>query len=203
MKVKICGVRTKENALTAVEAGADFLGFNFVKISKRYVDPAVAQEIISVIQGKAKIVGVFQNAEVDYINKIAQDLKLDYVQLHGDEDMEVISKLFTPVIKSVGVANSQTVEEIMSMLKTFTVDYFLLDRLKQGEGEMIDAEKAFIIAGEFPSFLAGGLTPENVEELVKQVKPFGVDVAGGIETNGEQDPEKVRLFIQNAKGVQI
>ncbi len=192
MQVKICGIRSIEAAKAAVEAGAGFLGFNFVQSSKRYIIPTTALEIINSIRGKVKIVGVFQNADIAEVNKIASNLKLDYIQLHGNEDKNYIDNVGVPVIKFITLDDQP--EEIRA-------DYFLLDRSKRGKGKMVNLEKATQLAANYPLFFAGGFTPDNVSMVVKQVKPFAVDVAGGIETDGYQDLEKIKLFIENAKGV--
>src|SRR5947209_2564781 len=93
VKVKICGTRSKKSALAAIDAGADFLGFNFVEGSKRKINPKIAKEIIREVAGRVRVVGVFQNVEVDYINELVELLNLDYVQLHGEENQEFISKI--------------------------------------------------------------------------------------------------------------
>ena len=191
VKVKICGVRSIEAAKTATEAGADFLGFNFVPGSKRYIDPILALEIINSIRGQIKTVGIFRDDKIAEVNKIVSGLKLDFAQLHGNENSDYISKVKIPVIKSM------TVDDDPNKIKA---DYFLLDRSKRGEGEMVDLEKASRLTGNFPIFIAGGLTPDNVASVVSQIRPFAVDVAGGVETDGHQDIEKVKLFIRNAKG---
>lgn len=175
-KVKICGIRTLESAQTAIDAGADFLGFNFVNSSKRYIKPETAKKIISQLKSKAKIVGVFDNAEINYINKIAKLLNLDFIQLHERR-----------IIKST---------------KDKTI-YQLIDRKKQGAGQMLDLNKAKTLAENSKVFFAGGLTPANIQQSILYVKPFAVDVASGIETNGLQDNKKIKEFIANAKGVII
>ena len=190
VKVKICGIRSTEAARAAVDAGAHFLGFNFVPGYKRYISPAIASEIINLVRNTIKIVGVFKDAGVAEVNKIASDLKLDFVQLHGNENNDYINKVGIPVIKSITM-NGQP--------ENINAEYFLLDRPKRGKGRMVDLEKASILAANFPLFFAGGLMPSNVSMVVRQVKPFAVDVAGGIETNGVQDLDKIRLFIRNAK----
>lgn len=193
-KVKICGIRDIEAAIAADDAGADFLGFNFVPTSQRYIDPMFAQKIIKLVKGKVKIVGVFQNAKVSDVNDIVSKLGLDFVQLHGKEDDDYISNVAVPVIKSFKV------DDVIHNTKAA---YVLLDRVKQGEGKMVDLEKAAKLAANFPLFYTGGLNPDNVAKVVKKVKPFAVDVAGGVETKGIQDLEKIRLFIKNAKGVSV
>lgn len=193
-QVKICGIRDLNTAKATIKMGADFLGFNFVPNSKRCISPFNALEIINSIRGTVKIVGVFQNAPVIEVTKIASDLNLDFIQLHGQESNEYISKIKIPVIKFITFNES---------LKKIKAKYFLLDRVTQGKGQMVDLKKANQIALNFPLFYAGGLTPDNVTFVVKQVKPFAVDVAGGIETNGYQDIEKIELFIKNAKGATL
>ena len=190
VKVKICGVRNLEAAETAVNSGADFLGFNFVPTSKRYIDPKIAKKIIKTVKGKAKIVGVFQNDEIVHVNDVASNLGLDFIQLHGMEDNEYIESVKVQVIKSITLDDD---------LQKVSADYLMLDRVDRGEGELVDPDKARVIAGEHQIFLAGGLNPENVSEAVLKVSPFAVDVAGGIETNGVQDLEKIKRFIKNAR----
>ena len=194
VKVKICGIRTLDAAKTAVDAGADFLGFNFVPTSKRYINPSEAAKIINVVRGKVKIVGIFQNADIVMINQLVKQLDLDFVQLHGQESQEYVESVGSQVIKAIAS---------FSETDSYSVDYFLLDRVKQGEGEVVKVDEAMAVANKYPIFLAGGLTPQNVASVVKKVQPFAVDVAGGIESDGAQDTQKIRDFIKNAKGVLI
>ncbi len=194
VKIKICGIQTIENALNAIDAGADFLGFNFVPTSKRYIKPDDAQMIIKIIKGKIKIVGVFQNENIKKVKKILKKVDIDYLQLHGQEDQKYIKQLNFPVIKTI---------YSLTDTQNLVVDYFLLDRIQQGKGKMVKSGIANEIVNKFPTFLAGGLTPENVANKVRQVKPFAIDVSSGVETNGVKDPEKVRKFIQNTKGVAL
>jgi phosphoribosylanthranilate isomerase len=195
VKVKICGVRDLINAEAAVAAGADFLGFNFVPTSKRYIYPKDAKKIIKEIRGKTNIVGVFQNASSDNVNEISELLDLDFVQLHGEEDEDYMKKIKRRIIKKYNLHSFTELNEHSQ--------YVLLDREVQGEGRMLDLEKAAKISNIFSTFFSGGLTPENVSEVVKKVKPFAVDVAGGIETNGKQDGEKIKQFIHNVKEATI
>jgi len=125
VQVKICGIRTLDSAKAAVDAGADFLGFNFVPSSKRYISPSNAAKIINKIRGKVKIIGVFQDAKKDYVNNTASDLGLDFVQLHGSEGA---------VIKSInGQKNPKT-------------RYFLLDRSNR-KGQMVNLVSHFFCGG--------------------------------------------------------
>jgi len=176
VKVKICGIRTLDAAKTAINAGADFLGFNFVSTSKRFIEPELAKKIIDKLKGRTKIVGVFQNAKTDYINAVISLLDLDFVQLHEKR-----------IIKS-------TKDKII---------YLLVDRKVQGVGLIPNLNKAKTSAKKSEIFLAGGLNPENIESVIKKVHPFAVDVASGIETNGVEDINKIKKFIKNVKGVII
>ena len=200
VKVKICGVRSVESAKVAASIGADFIGLNFVSSSRRRIDSEKAREIIHVVKGTVKVVGVFQNAFLGYINDLVRYLELDFVQLHGEENPEFTKQVQSKVIKAFPVSKKTTAGQLISTMNEFSADYFLLDRTIQGEGEMIDSTQAKIVAEKFPIFLAGGLTSDNISELVAKINPYGVDVAGGIETNGVEDLGKIKKFIKNAKG---
>jgi phosphoribosylanthranilate isomerase len=202
VKVKICGNRSLEAAKVAINFGADFMGFIFVKSSKRYIDPTEAQDIMMKIKHDSTV-GVFQNEDLFTVQTISQELMLDFVQLHGTESPEYCRQIDVPVMKVFSVGNDFSVEEIAKQMEQYEVAYYMLDRKVQGKGEMVDLEKAAALAKRFPIIYSGGLTPENVGEVVEKVKPFGVDVAGGIETDGMQDVEKIKLFLKNAKGESV
>ena len=197
VKVKICGIRSLSAAKAAIKAGADYIGLNFVPSSKRRVDDKTAQIIAHYAKKRVALVGVFQNASVSQVNKFAKALKLDYVQLHGTENIAYVRQVSAPIIKRVSATTS------MAKFKKNSVDFFLLDRKQQGRGSMVDLTEAEKISETSPIFFAGGLTSENVATVVKKVRPFAVDVASGIETNGTEDVIKIKQFIVNAKGVTI
>lgn len=190
VQVKICGIRTRESALAAIEAGADYLGFNFVPDSRRFILPEIAAEIASEIRGRIRVVGVFQNADLAFVKKIARLLALDFAQLHGKEGPDYVTKLSIPIIKTI---HSPT------QIPFYRADYFLLDRVLQGKGPMVDVRQAAATADTRPIFLAGGLTPRNVSGVVRKVRPFAVDVARGIESRGVPDARKIKTFVTNAK----
>lgn len=204
IKVKICGIRTVEAAHAAVTSGADFLGFNFVPASRRYITPENAREIVEQLTMNVKIVGVFRDEGVETMLRIIDLLKLDFVQLHGKEP-EGKHELtqYAGVIRVMEPIPGKSSEELLEEMKTYDVDYYVLDRAIQGEGEMVSLDLGAYLAKHVRLFIAGGLTPENVAYVVRQARPFGVDVAGGIETDGEQDVEKIRKFIRNAKEFSI
>ncbi len=202
VKVKICGIRTLEAAMTGIKAGADFLGFNFVASSKRYTDPLQAKEIISTFSSTVKIVGVFKDEGMGNIKKLIDFLKLDFVQLHGSESPSYGQLTqYAGVIKSLSLPFDFSSKKVSAEMSKYNVDYFLLDREIQGEGIPINGYKIRELSRQYPVFLAGGLTSENVGMAIKIAKPFGVDVAGGIETEGREDLNKIREFIHMAKGI--
>lgn len=211
-KIKICGIRSLENAEIAVQGGVDFLGFNFIPTSKRYIHPKNAQKIIHQLRSinfrkSTMAVGVFQNQLVTEVNEIANFVGVDFVQLHGDEDNKYMEQIKTNIIKKVSCRGNSCGCLIKGRYKTYpynyNISYILLDRPNQGIGNMIDLDHAKEVSKHFPIFFAGGLTSENIADVVANVKPYAVDVAGGIETEGKIDNQKLRSFIQHAKGVEI
>lgn len=198
--VKICGIRSEMAAKTAIFSGAKFLGFNFVSGSRRKISPEVAKQIIDTIRNQVKVVGVFQNETAEFINKTAGDLGLDLVQLHGDESVDFISEINYPVIKALNLETDFDLTQTLKTINSYQVEYFLLDREKQGKGKMLNPKHLSIICKEKSNvFVAGGLTPENVLDVVRTTKPFGVDVASGIETRSIEDLEKIKLFCERVR----
>src|SRR3989344_4493835 len=191
--VKICGIRSDIAARTAIYSGANFLGFNFAPGSRRKIAPQIAKQIIDQIKNQIKIVGVFQNQSIEEVNRIVSILDLDFVQLHGDEDEAYVEEIERPVIKVLQLDSDFDITAVLKEMNKFKTDLFLLDRKKQGKGKMLDPKHLSIIAKEKRIFVAGGLTPTNVAEVVRSVKPYGVDVAGGVETSRIEDTEKIRL----------
>lgn len=199
-KVKICGITTLEDAKSALALGADFLGFNFVPTSKRYIHPVAAKRIIDEVGQKAKIVGVFKDESADMVNTTAQFLSLDFVQLHGSEDESYVTRVLTPVIKVFQLPSDFDARDVIAQMKQYNAAYFLLDREKQGQGKLLNKENVAEVASVMSVFLAGGLTPENVNGFAMLAKPYAMDVAKGVETDGKKDKEKMQAFINNVKG---
>lgn len=198
-RVKICGIRSLESAKVAIDAGADFIGLNFVPTSKRRVDYNLAKEISKQAKGNIQLVGVFQDQPIELIDQYVADLDLDFVQLHGNEDPIYCQNVSANVIKVFSLPNDFDIEQVHGQMKQYPVAYFLIDREKQGKGEVLDIKKVALLSKSFLSFLAGGLTPENVGTIARQVQPFAVDVAGGIETNGKEDINKIKEFNKMVK----
>ena len=204
--VKICGITNFDDAINAVESGADMLGFVFYPKSKRYIEPEKAAEIIREVSSFATCVGVFVNENIERIKEIIEITMIDLVQLSGDETIQMCLELknFIPVMKSFKVTYSFSLDE----LSGFKVDYIHLDSytdgLYGGTGKKFNWENAIGLDKFGKIILAGGLNPENVKEAITIVKPYGVDVSSGVEDfPGKKNHDKVKLFIKNAKSVKI
>ena len=200
-KVKICGIRNLEAANVSMRAGADFLGFNLVSSSKRYIEPKAVREIVEKLPREIKIVGVFQNESMEDMKELIDFLKLDFVQLHGSEsyDYSALTQ-YAGVIKVLKFYQNNKFSDIEKEMKMYDVDYFLLDRPVQGEGAMVNLGMAAEISRKYKIFFAGGVSVENVGAIIERVRPYAVDVAGGVESEGEMDLEKIQSFIEKVKG---
>ena len=200
MKVKICGITDVETAKSACEYGADALGFVFAE-SKREITPKRAEEIIQELPANVLKIGVFVNESVEVIQKIADECGLTHVQLHGDEDNYQIRRLNIPCIKSLGV----TSERDMKNAQRYEADYILFDSPKEkfhgGNGKTFSWELLRDMPKELRKkmILAGGLNALNIEEAIRTVRPYMVDVSSGVETEGKKDVEKIKQFIIKAK----
>ncbi len=195
--VKICGITSLADALAAVNAGADGLGFVFAEKSKRRADPATLGRIGEKLPPSVKLFGVFQNQPPEYVNGVMRECGLNVAQLHGGEDAEYFGEIDFPVLKAFGVKSREDLRQI----ERFALPEFLLDSGSGGSGEVFDWNLALEAKKYGKVILAGGLTPENVGEAVRKVRPFGVDTAGGVEKSpGVKDHLKVAEFISAAKG---
>lgn len=200
VKVKICGITTIEDALTAVEAGADALGFVFYDKSPRCVEPDKAAGIIRALPPFVTAVGLFVNADIDFLNSTAECCGLDLIQLHGDETPDFCSLVNRRVVKVFRIRDAQSLDP----MKDYRVAGYLLDayspQIYGGTGLTFNWDIARDAKKHGPIILAGGLTPDNVREAVDAVRPYAVDVSSGVEAApGRKDPDKVRKFIENAK----
>ena len=201
VRVKICGVTTAEDATVCADAGADYVGLNFWPGSRRCVGLDRAAEIARALPPTVAKVGVFVDAPRDEIERAIEAASLDAVQLHGNEDPEGCRGFPVPVIKAIRVTAARGTLE--RAVESFAVDYILLDAGVAGEyggsGRRFDWQRAVGVApGRL--FLAGGLTPDNVADAVRRVRPFAVDVASGVEVPpGRKDAKRIREFIDHAK----
>jgi len=200
--IKICGITNLTDALHAVHAGADALGFNFYHPSPRYIEPSKAREIIDKLPQSVLKVGVFVNEEA--VLSIANEAGVNALQLHGDETPEYCSKL-----KNWFVVKTLSVDEKFEAQKCleYEVDAIMLDakhpNLRGGTGQVIDWSIARSIQQlGVKVILAGGLSPENVQEAIKVVKPYAVDACSALESDpGKKDQQKVSTFIQTIRAM--
>jgi phosphoribosylanthranilate isomerase len=199
LKVKICGIKTHEAAMCAVESGADAVGFVFAE-SKRRISPEDAREIIQALPSGVWKVGVFVNEEAETIREIAEITGLTHIQLHGQEQPEHFAEIKLPIIKSIPVSGRMDLERSQSIM----AEFLLLDsppgKYVGGNGVRFDwslarSESLF----KKNIILAGGLNPQNVAEAIRMTEPYMVDVSSGVESDGVKDFAKIREFIANAK----
>jgi phosphoribosylanthranilate isomerase len=182
MFVKICGITRLEDALAAVDAGANAIGFVFWPKSPRFVDPYRARAIAASLPPLVATVGVFVNQPADYVNGVASLVGLSAVQLHGDETAAFAAGIRRPVLKAIALGNGTDLAAPDEWPARFTL---LLDvndpDQRGGTGRTIDWARAAVVAAARRVVLAGGLTPENVGGAIDVVRPFGIDVSSGVE----------------------
>ena len=202
LKVKICGVTNLEDAIAAVDAGADALGFMFYESSPRHVAVKVAADIICQLPPFVAKVGVFVNATEETVRRAIAECGIDTLQFHGDETPEFCRR-FLPlkIYKAFRMENLES----LGALPGYRTDAWLLDSFVEGKPGGTGAKFNWDLAVESkklgrPIILAGGLTPENVADAVRKVRPFAVDVSSGVESSpGKKDHAKMRMFIAAAK----
>jgi phosphoribosylanthranilate isomerase len=200
-KIKICGIKTAKDALAALDAGADLIGFNFYPKSPRYIDPGICRDIMSVMRkyGHLTYVGVFVNASVAEIRATMETCALTLAQLHGDETLEMLKSLNGKAFKAFRGVPVNTDGLTRDRAPALLVDASVKGQYG-GTGVTANWNTAAELAQKFPLILAGGLTPDNVAEAVQRVQPWGVDVASGVESApGVKDPSKIRAFVQAVK----
>jgi len=204
VKVKICGVTNVPDALAAAEAGADMIGLNFYEKSPRHLTLAQAVEISRALPPFVLRVGVFVNPPEALVTRAIGECNLSLLQFHGDETSEFCTQFNLMSMKAIRVSDAESLKQ----LANYQTDAFLLDAYSKhglgGTGETFNWDLA-VAAQKFgkPIFLAGGLTPENVAEAVRKVRPFAVDVSSGVESApGKKDHARVKAFIAAAKSVE-
>jgi len=203
-KIKICGITNLEDAEIAVQEGADALGFVFYSQSPRYVEPAVAKHIIGSLPPFVLPVGVFVNQDPDMVRRLFDDCGLALAQLHGDESPSFCESLKRPVLRAFRVRDRSNFLALAEFKGRMGVRGFVIDAFSEtvygGTGQTTDWSLAGEVAKAVPVILAGGLTPENVQDAIRQVQPYGVDVSSGVEQcPGRKDSAKIRAFIQSVR----
>ena len=202
VRVKICGITNREDALHAAACGADALGFVFYAGSPRCVTPEQVCAISAALPPFVSRVGLFVNEVPARIRAIAGECGLDVLQLHGDEPPEAC---LLPPFRVVKGVRPQTADDLAG-LSAYPVAALLVDAAVPGQfggtGQRADWQLAAQLAAAQRVILAGGLTPANVSAAVQAVRPYAVDVASGVEqAPGRKDPDKVAAFIRSAKGL--
>ena len=217
--VKICGTTNLEDALTAVDAGADAVGFVFYEKSPRKISAEAAQEIVSNLPDRVEKVGVFVDLESDAIREIVLKAELTAVQLHGKKSMDSVWNDQRPVMECIGVS------KLIPVLYGDTLKddgFFMFDRVREKTFALLLDSRSNGVAGgtgstfnwqatrpmvqaislTVPVIVAGGLTPANVGEAMTVFQPFGVDVVSGVEASaGKKDPHKVRAFVNAVREI--
>lgn len=190
--VKICGIRDLGSAQAAVDAGADLLGFHFCS-SLRRISPEDARSVVAALPGHPPLVGVFIDQSEDEVARVADLVGLDFVQLHGTELPGFHAP--RPVIKALKV-RSGTVPDAGAWPDPVLLDSWSDDQ-RGGTGRTWDWTLARELASSRQVIVAGGLNPDNVGELVRLLRPHGVDVSSGVEAaDGCKDPQRLRAFVQ-------
>lgn len=206
MKVKICGITCLADARVSLAAGADFLGINFYPRSPRYLAPEGAVTLVAALPSTVQVVGVFVNAPREEVERIARQVGISLLQFHGDEPPDYCEGWEWPVIKALRTDSAN----LLAAAAAYKTDYLLVDsaassatggeRAYGGTGRPLDLHALAGLPRE-RLFVAGGLTPENVAEIVRRVRPFAVDVATGVEwAPGRKDPSRIFSFVSHAKG---
>ena len=203
VRVKICGIKSPEDGLVAAHAGADAIGLNFFPPSPRYVEPERARDIAQALPAYVNRVALFVNEPTETVERVLARVPVDTLQFHGDETPEFCSQFGMPYVKSVGVRARRDIELAAEQYVDATallLDQF--DRERWGDtGELFDWT---LIPGErrMPIVLAGGLTADNVAEALRVVRPYAVDVSGGVESErGVKDPAKIEQFLRGVMNV--
>jgi len=199
--IKICGITTPADGQAAAEAGADLIGLMFYPDSPRYVTLETAEAIAAALPARVRRVGVFVNAQVELIHAAIAQCGLDWLQFHGEESPAFCARFSLPTIKAFRLRDATSLE----LLRAYDTDAWLLDAWSPGQRGGTGATFNWALAVEAaqhgrPIFLAGGLTPANVVEAIRVVRPFGVDVSSGVESApGRKDIARMQAFVAAAR----
>jgi phosphoribosylanthranilate isomerase len=191
VKVKICGNRTAKDIEYLNELKPDYAGFILTAGFGRSIGKDTALVLTKALSDDIKTVGVFVDETADTVNTLARELKLDYVQLHGNESPGECEKIVFPVIKALKPDSFGRVREYEN-----TVEFFLFDA---GYGDGAAFDRSLVPETVKPFFLAGGLNAENVTQAISETNPFAADVSSGVETDGAKDYNKIKKFINTVR----
>ena len=190
-KVKICGLSTPEAVQTAVEAGADYIGFVFAP-SKRQVTLEQARQLATGIPKEVQKVGVFVSPQKEEVEEACRVVGVDLIQVHGPMDETILLEFPLQTIRAVQMGKDRALPETGA-------DYLLFDAPVAGSGQIFDWQELETQKVTKPFFIAGGLTANNVADAIRFFHPYAVDVSSGVETNGKKDQEKIKRFIERVK----
>jgi phosphoribosylanthranilate isomerase len=200
IRVKICGLTTVEEALACVELGADAIGVNFVEVSPRRIDPQTARAIADAVGAAALVVGVVANMSVSAMRSLVAETRVGCLQLHGDETDADVAAMLPHAYKAVRVSDAGDIARADAAAGGYVMVDAKVEGLLGGSGHRVDTSLVAGLAKRRRLVLAGGLTPENVGRAIREVQPWCVDVASGVESSPrEKDLVKVRAFIQAAR----
>ena len=196
-QIKFCGINKQADLDYAIELSVDAVGLVFIDVSPRYVDIDTAQALSHKANKPIKVVGLFMDANHDFVTRVAKQVNMDYIQFHGTESPEFCSSFSLPYIKAIPMADSVQAGEMIVAHRN-TADILLLDGHRAGEsgGKGVTFDWSDLPKLDTTIFIAGGLTPDNVEQAITQCRPQGVDVSSGIESAvGVKDHAKMKAFV--------
>lgn len=199
--VKICGITNVDDALMAVEAGADALGINLVPASKRRVSLEVARALSEAVCGRAEVIAVVADSSLEELSRIRHETGIEWLQLHGHEPVDALSPLLPKAYKAVPIATAADVARAASFPGERLLTDAKVEGALGGTGRSFDWDLVRPLAKTRQLIVAGGLTPDNVEAAVRVLRPFGVDVASGVESGDprRKDRDKVFTFVARAR----
>lgn len=206
LHIKICGIRNKDEAHYLISKKINFIGLNFIPSSKRLVDLHTASSIMNIIKkSNVKSVLLFKDHDRAAIIEIVKALKPDYIQLNGSETNSFAESLKLPVIRTIGIDTSDNIQRILENIKPHATQNIILDRVKQGAGPRVDIElaKTVVLKQSKNIFIAGGLDSTNIKQLIENVRPYGIDIAGGVRTNNDLDEKKVSALLNVITSIRL
>jgi phosphoribosylanthranilate isomerase len=215
VKVKICGITNKRDAMGASDLGVDMLGFVFYKNSKRYVEPKIVRDIVNELPPSVLKVGVFVNEDKDRVISVAGDCSLDMLQFHADETPDYCGSFYAGREPAYGEKDSYKVikafrikdKDSLKGINDYNVDFYMLDTYSSktlgGTGAIFDWKMAESFEFLKPIIVSGGLNPDNVGNAVRMLSPYGVDVSSGIEDSpGRKNLDLMKKFIEKVREAQ-
>ena len=200
IEIKICGLTCLDDAKAALDAGADFLGFVTYPRSPRAISPQKLRSLLDQLGGAARSVAIFVNEPARHVREVARDCGLYAAQIHGDERAEDFADMPVPVWRAVRLRGGAREPQPDTWFAVRYVVDAVVPGQYGGTGVPADWAAAARFAGKYPTMLAGGLTPENVADAIRRVKPAGVDVSSGVETApGRKDHARIAQFIREVR----